>query len=211
MVGNILKMCLRNPYTVLYQKRFKKEKESRRRLQDQLDQEHKRRSKLEEAIKTNSSNTEVLRLLSEFAAYDREREKEKEKSERLSGTSEQLHAVSEAISSGVFNGNANSGNSANNGGGNSQSSHQSASTDTPNENSWNYSSLDLMNSGASSFWKNYSAEIAQELELKARQQQAAQQSAQHASRSDRSGSKSPLQDTRSTNYYKNSVLFSTAT
>lgn len=94
--------------------------------------------------------------VTEFAAYDREREKEKEKSERLSGTSEQLHAVSEAISSGVFNGNANSGNSANNGGGNSQSSHQSASTDTPNENSWNYSSLDLMNSGASSFWKNYS-------------------------------------------------------
>lgn len=51
-------------FAVLYQKRFKKEKESRRRLQDQLDQEHKRRSKLEEAIKTNSSNTEVLRLLS---------------------------------------------------------------------------------------------------------------------------------------------------
>lgn len=96
-------------------------------------------------------------VTTEFAAYDREREKEreKEKSERLSGNSEQLHIVSEAISSGVFNGNASSGNSANNGGGNSQSSHQSASTDTPNENSWNYPSLDLMNTNAS-FWKNYS-------------------------------------------------------
>ncbi len=48
---------------VLYQKRFKKEKDTRRRLQDQLDQELKRRSKLEEAIKTNSSNADVLRLL----------------------------------------------------------------------------------------------------------------------------------------------------
>lgn len=97
-------------------------------------------------------------IYTEFAAYDREREKEKEKEkcDRLSGTNEQLHAVSDAISSGVFNGNVNSGNSANNGGGGSQSSHQSASTDTPNESSWSYSSLDLMNSGASSFWKNYS-------------------------------------------------------
>lgn len=47
---------------MLYQKRFKKEKENRRRLQEQLDQEMKRKNQLEEAIKT-SSNSEVLRLL----------------------------------------------------------------------------------------------------------------------------------------------------
>ena len=42
-------------------------------------------------------------------------------------------------------------------------------------------------------FSNRVTELAQEMELKARQQQAAQQNAQHASHSDRSASKSPLQ------------------
>lgn len=59
-----LNLCVRCfCFSVLYQKRFKKEKETRKRLQDQLDQELKRRSQLEEAIKTTTSNSEILRLL----------------------------------------------------------------------------------------------------------------------------------------------------
>ncbi|XP_065210104.1 dachshund homolog 2 isoform X2 [Planococcus citri] len=194
-----------------FQKRYKKEKATRRRLQDQLDHEMKRRNQLEEAIKSTTSNTEVLRLLNEYVTYDRERdkEKEKEKSERVPTTSEQLQAVSEAISSGVFNG---SGGGSASSGSSGASQHQSSSTDTPNEKSWNYSALDLISSTGAAFWTNY-PELAQELELKARQQ-AAQQNAQQvgAAHSDRSGSKSPIQDsTRSASYYKNSVLFSTAT
>ncbi|XP_059609485.1 dachshund homolog 2 [Phlebotomus argentipes] len=68
----------------------------------------------------------------------------------------------------------------------------------PNEGKpWNYSNLDMMATGA--FWQNYTESLAQELEIerKARQQSG-----------DRDV-KSPLQDRP--NYYKNSILFSSAT
>ncbi|XP_053676970.1 dachshund homolog 1 [Anopheles nili] len=63
--------------------------------------------------------------------------------------------------------------------------------------SWNYPGLDIMATGA--FWQNYSESLAQELELerKARQQAA------------EGDVKGPLQDR--SNYYKNSVLYTSAT
>ncbi|XP_061512430.1 dachshund homolog 2 isoform X6 [Anopheles gambiae] len=63
--------------------------------------------------------------------------------------------------------------------------------------SWNYPGLDIMATGA--FWQNYSESLAQELELerKARQQAAEGEV------------KGPLQDR--SNYYKNSVLYTSAT
>ncbi|XP_037903147.1 dachshund homolog 1 isoform X6 [Hermetia illucens] len=63
---------------------------------------------------------------------------------------------------------------------------------------WNYPGIDLMASGA--FWQNYSESLAQEIEMerKTRQQSA-----------DRDV-KSPLQE-RQQSYYKNSVLFGSAT
>nr|QMU24248.1 dachshund protein [Panorpa liui] len=63
---------------------------------------------------------------------------------------------------------------------------------------WNYPALDLMTTGAA-FWQNYSESLAQELELerKARQQNSEREV------------KSPLQDRAA--YYKNSVLFTSAT
>ncbi|XP_023702947.1 dachshund homolog 2 isoform X2 [Cryptotermes secundus] len=77
----------------------------------------------------------------------------------------------------------------------------------PSEKQWNYSGLDLMGSGAA-FWQNYSESLAQELELerKSRQQQQQQQQQQQAERD----VKSPLQESRA-GYYKNSVLFTSAT
>ncbi|XP_035774891.1 dachshund homolog 2-like isoform X2 [Anopheles albimanus] len=63
--------------------------------------------------------------------------------------------------------------------------------------SWSYPGLDIMATGA--FWQNYSESLAQELELerKARQQAA------------EGDVKGPLQDR--SNYYKNSVLYTSAT
>lgn len=49
--------------TVLYQKRLKKERKARRRLQDQLELEMKRRSQLEEALKASGASADALRML----------------------------------------------------------------------------------------------------------------------------------------------------
>jgi hypothetical protein len=48
---------------VLYQKRLKKERKARRRLQDQLELEMKRRSQLEEALKASGASADALRML----------------------------------------------------------------------------------------------------------------------------------------------------
>lgn len=48
---------------VLYQKRFKKERRSRRRLQETLDLEIKRRKKLEEALKATGASPEQVRAI----------------------------------------------------------------------------------------------------------------------------------------------------
>lgn len=48
---------------VLYQKRLKKERKARRRLQDQLELEMKRRQQLEEALKNSGAPPEALRIL----------------------------------------------------------------------------------------------------------------------------------------------------
>ena len=93
----------------------------------------------------------------EYVTYDRERdkEKEKEKSERIPTSSEPLQSVSEAINSGVFNGSGGSASSGSSG----TSQHQSSSTDTPNEKSWNYSALDLISSTGAAFWQNYPGKL----------------------------------------------------
>jgi hypothetical protein len=48
---------------VIYQKRLKKERKARRRLQDQLELEMKRRSQLEEALKASGASADALRML----------------------------------------------------------------------------------------------------------------------------------------------------
>ncbi|XP_052868903.1 dachshund homolog 2 [Anopheles cruzii] len=62
---------------------------------------------------------------------------------------------------------------------------------------WNYPGLDLMATGA--FWQNYSESLAQELELERKARQQAVEG----------DVKGPLQDR--SNYYKNSVLYTSAT
>jgi hypothetical protein len=50
-------------FPVIYQKRLKKERKARRRLQDQLELEMKRRSQLEEALKASGASADALRML----------------------------------------------------------------------------------------------------------------------------------------------------
>ena len=50
-------------FAVIYQKRLKKERKARRRLQDQLELEMKRRSQLEEALKASGASADALRML----------------------------------------------------------------------------------------------------------------------------------------------------
>lgn len=50
--------------TVLYQKRFKKERKLRARIQQKLDAETKRRNQIEDALKASGAPAEALRLLS---------------------------------------------------------------------------------------------------------------------------------------------------
>ncbi|GFS40643.1 hypothetical protein TNIN_183101 [Trichonephila inaurata madagascariensis] len=58
---------------ILYQKRLKKEKRTRRRVQEQLEAEVKKRAQYEEALRSNSAET--LRLLNESLAQELERER----------------------------------------------------------------------------------------------------------------------------------------
>ncbi|XP_014250291.1 dachshund homolog 2 isoform X2 [Cimex lectularius] len=192
---------------MVYQKRFRKERKARRRLQDQLEIEMKRRSQLEEALKAAGAPPEALRVLSESCAQSA--------SQTTGGSG------GSATAAGGGSGSTSTGNGGGSGGGGSQTTERDRperpevaeqATPTnyttpsttprdpppPQDKPWNYSSIDLINSGAA-FWQNYSETLAQELELerKSRQQQAERD-------------KSPLQESRP-GYYKNSVLFSSAT
>ncbi|CAH2231016.1 jg3464 [Pararge aegeria aegeria] len=71
---------------------------------------------------------------------------------------------------------------------------------TPDKPQWNYPPppVDIMSGGAA-FWQNYSESLAQELEMERKSRQQAMER----------DVKSPLSDRAS--YYKNSVLFSSAT
>lgn len=49
---------------MLYQKRFKKERKIRIRIQQKLDTETKRRNQIEDALKASGAPAEALRILS---------------------------------------------------------------------------------------------------------------------------------------------------
>lgn len=51
-------------FSVLYQKRFKKERKLRVRIQQKLDAESKRRNQIEDALKASGAPSEALRILS---------------------------------------------------------------------------------------------------------------------------------------------------
>lgn len=50
-------------FAVVYQKRFKKERKTRIKLQQQLDNEQKKRGHMEDALKASGAPAEALRIL----------------------------------------------------------------------------------------------------------------------------------------------------
>ncbi|XP_063975425.1 dachshund homolog 2 isoform X6 [Diachasmimorpha longicaudata] len=187
---------------VLYQKRLKKERRARRRLQEQLDLETKRRTQLEEALKATGASSEQVRAIAENVTAEARTKSEPVDDIPAHSQSQTSQQSSQQQSS--------------------QQSHQPPQSQqqaqqyresqvprppqqptTPDsiKPGWGYG-LDLIGGQASAFWQNYQESLAQELEQerKSRQHQAAE----------RDQVKSPLQESR-TGYYKNSVLFTSAT
>lgn len=69
-VGNlqVIKLCLITFYffslfSVLYQKRYKRERKMRSRLQEQMENEYKKRNQIEEILKASGAPAEALRIL----------------------------------------------------------------------------------------------------------------------------------------------------
>ncbi|XP_011300445.1 dachshund homolog 2 isoform X2 [Fopius arisanus] len=187
---------------VLYQKRLKKERRARKRLQEQLDLETKRRTQLEEALKATGASSEQVRAIAENVTTETRTKSEPVDEIPAHSQSQTSQQSSQQQSS--------------------QQSHQPPQSQqqaqqyresqvprppqqptTPDaiKPGWGYG-LDLIGGQASAFWQNYQESLAQELEQerKSRQHQAAE----------RDQVKSPLQESR-TGYYKNSVLFTSAT
>jgi uncharacterized protein YllA (UPF0747 family) len=50
-------------FAVLYQKRYKREKRMRSRVQQQMESEFKKRNQIEEILKANGAPSEALRIL----------------------------------------------------------------------------------------------------------------------------------------------------
>ncbi|XP_055637146.1 dachshund homolog 2 isoform X5 [Toxorhynchites rutilus septentrionalis] len=216
----------------LYQKRFKKERRLRIQLKERLDSERKRRTQLEEIIKASGAPTEALRIIAENISNDqqrekerereteREREKEREKEREREKHREKGREERERIESDRIRDrdtdrersrehererDRERGSSAERFSKEgspiiSRGASQEVSPPQPHipeGKAWNYPGLDIMATGA--FWQNYSESLAQELELERKvRQQAAEGEV-----------KGPLQDR--SNYYKNSVLYSSAT
>ncbi|XP_018902839.2 uncharacterized protein dac isoform X4 [Bemisia tabaci] len=175
-----------------FQKRWRRERKERKRLQTQLETEFKRRNQLLEALKTAGAPPEALRILTE-AATERVAKSEPSSERERAGTPNSYAPLAGTKPGGE------------------QTPDIKREREREREKPWNYSGMDLVSSGAA-FWQNYSESLAQELEQerkKVQQQQQQQQQQQSQTHVERDV-KSPLQDSRA-GYYKNSVLFSTAT
>ncbi|XP_058826384.1 dachshund homolog 2 isoform X3 [Topomyia yanbarensis] len=219
----------------LYQKRFKKERRLRVQLKERLDAERKRRTQLEEIIKASGAPAEALRIIAENINNDQQREKEREREreaererekereaererekhrdkareerERLGESDRMRERDSDRDRSREHErdrdrerGSSVERFSKEDSPIISRGVSQGVSPPQPHipeGKTWNYPGLDIMATGA--FWQNYSESLAQELELERKvRQQAAEGEV-----------KGPLQDR--SNYYKNSVLYTSAT
>ncbi|XP_033203817.1 dachshund homolog 2 isoform X3 [Bombus vosnesenskii] len=180
---------------VMYQKRLKKERRARKRLQEQLELEIKRRTQLEEALKATGASSEQVRAITENVTVEARTSSEPPEASPVHSQSQQQPSQQQSSQQPLQQ---------------QQQAQQyreaqvprpSQQPSTPEKPAWGYG-LDLIGSQASAFWQNYQESLVQELELerKSRQHQAAE----------RDQVKSPLQESR-TGYYKNSVLFTSAT
>ncbi|XP_033225556.1 dachshund homolog 2 [Belonocnema kinseyi] len=188
---------------VVYQKRLKKEQRARRRLQDQLDLEVKRRTQLEDALKATGASIEQVKAITENVTVEARTSIEPSEENSIHSQSQQsstqqpscqqpLQQQQQQQQQQQKQQQVQQYREA-------QVSRPSQQPPTPEKPGWGYSGLDLI--GSQAFWQNYQESLAEyELERKTRQHQI----------SERDQVKSPLQDARA-GYYKNSVLFTSAT
>ncbi|XP_012058415.1 PREDICTED: dachshund homolog 2-like, partial [Atta cephalotes] len=181
---------------VVYQKRLKKERRARKRLQEQLDLEIKRRTQLEEALKATGASSEQVRAITENVTAEARTSSEPPEASPVHSQSQQQSSQQQPPQQPLQQQQAAAQQYRE-----AQVPRPSQQPSTPEKPAWGYG-LDLIGSQASAFWQNYQESLVQELELerKSRQHQAAE----------RDQVKSPLQESR-TGYYKNSVLFTSAT
>ncbi|XP_011263574.1 dachshund homolog 2 isoform X2 [Camponotus floridanus] len=181
---------------VVYQKRLKKERRARKRLQEQLDLEIKRRTQLEEALKATGASSEQVRAITENVTAEARTNSEAPEGSPVHSQSQQQSSQQQPSQQPLQQQQAAAQQYRE-----AQVPRPSQQPSTPEKPAWGYG-LDLIGSQASAFWQNYQESLVQELELerKSRQHQAAE----------RDQVKSPLQESR-TGYYKNSVLFTSAT
>ncbi|XP_023287500.1 dachshund homolog 2 [Orussus abietinus] len=182
---------------VTCQKRLRRERQARKQLQEQLDLEIKSRTQLEEALKATGASIEQVRAITESVAAEARTSADQAEESSVHSQSQQPQQQSsqQQTSQQPLQQQAQQYREA-------QVARPPQQPPTPEKPGWGYSGLDLMSSQASAFWQNYQESLAQELELerKTRQHQAAE----------RDQVKSPLQESRA-GYYKNSVLFTSAT
>ncbi|XP_030750835.1 forkhead box protein J2-like [Sitophilus oryzae] len=194
------------------QKRLRREKRARKRMQDQLDVEMKRRVQLEEALKSSGAAEQINIINDKIAQLQQPTQQQQHQvapppqpptphtphtphtptmippptPERIMERPDRIKQEIEEMPQQYVTPR-------------DMPREQPPPPPPPMENKgWGYSGLDLMNSGAA-FWQNYSDSLAQELEMERKSRQ------QHVE----GEVKSPLQDR--SGYYKNSVLFSSAT
>ncbi|XP_051156103.1 dachshund homolog 2 isoform X2 [Leptopilina boulardi] len=192
---------------VAYQKRLKKERRARRRLQDQLDLEVKRRTQLEDALKATGATTEQVRSITENVKTETRTSVEQSEENSIHSQSQQSNNQQPSSQTPVKQQSQQQQQQQqqqqkqqqNQQYREAQVSRPPQQPPTPEKPGWGYSGLDLI---SNQFWQNYQESMPPdfELERKTRQHQT----------SERDQVKSPLQDSRA-GYYKNSVLFTSAT
>ncbi|KAL3267578.1 hypothetical protein HHI36_011696 [Cryptolaemus montrouzieri] len=181
-------------------RRFRKERRSRRHLDDRLEIERKRRTQLEDALKNAGASEELRRINENYSYVDNKSNVQKTSSPSSSSQNQRStpnppertqtpQERPERMKQEPMN--------------TPPLSYPQPMRDPPppphqmDTKPWCYSGIDLMNNGAA-FWQSYSDSLAQELEIERKNRQ------QHMERED----KSPLQDRSA--YYKNSVLFTSS-
>ncbi|EFN63330.1 hypothetical protein EAG_15457, partial [Camponotus floridanus] len=169
-------------FTVVYQKRLKKERRARKRLQEQLDLEIKRRTQLEEALKATGASSEQVRAITENVTAEARTNSEAPEGSPVHSQSQQQSSQQQPSQQPLQQQQAAAQQYRE-----AQVPRPSQQPSTPEKPAWGYG-LDLIGSQASAFWQNYQESLVQELELerKSRQHQAAE----------RDQVKSPLQDSK---------------
>ncbi|EFN83052.1 hypothetical protein EAI_03999, partial [Harpegnathos saltator] len=155
---------------VVYQKRLKKERRARKRLQEQLDLEVKRRTQLEEALKATGASSEQVRAITENVTAEARTSSEPPEASPVHSQSQQQSSQQQPPQQPLQQQQAAAQQYRE-----AQVPRPSQQPSTPEKPTWGYG-LDLIGSQASAFWQNYQESLVQELELerKSRQHQAAE-------------------------------------